>query len=176
MKRFLLWLLAIQVIGMFVAVAVAAAEIESILFSGSVLTVTGLLIAALSFRGDLEFGFYYGLAVLGVAVLCFSMIFGLQWGPSDAAVPIASLLFLSTLGSTPLGLLANWELRRSVFAKPSFRLQFNLSALFVLLTLLSIGFGLFLAAGSVGAACGVFLAYLIVVSCAAVRFHNRRWP
>ena len=174
MRRFLQWLIAIQVVGMFVSAIASMIEIESIMATGPVLAVTGLMIAACSFRADYELGFFYGLAVLGVAVLCFVLIFGLEWGPGDAAVPIASLLFLAAFGSAPLGLLAHWELRRSVLGKLSVCPQSGLSVVVVLMFLISIGFGLALAAGNVGVAISVFLTYLVLVSCAAAAYHNRR--
>jgi hypothetical protein len=119
-------------------------------------------------------GFYYGLAVLGVAVLCFAIIFGFQWGPAAAEVPIALILFLSAFGAAPLGFLAWWELQRAGLRKRPFRAQGGITALLSLLFVASIGFGLFQSLGSAGAAAALFVAYLLIVSGAAANFHVSR--
>lgn len=93
------WLLILYTLGILIAAIAAMVDIESIMGSGPIMSLVGIWIAFLSYRRDHPIGLFYGLAVPTVSVFCFIVINGLDWGPSDAHVPVSAFLVLFAWGS-----------------------------------------------------------------------------
>ncbi len=94
----------IQILGVSIAVLAATVEIGSIIFSGPILSVTGLVLAVLR-RHDANLARrLFGLSAPLVAILCFLLIFFRSWSPQDAAQPITTLLFFYEVQFLPVGL------------------------------------------------------------------------
>jgi hypothetical protein len=85
-------LIAIQILGAFAASVFAVRKIETIQYSGPVLSIVGLAIAFSSFRRNRPVGLGFGLMAPTVSVFCFSLIFGAEWSPDAARVPICLIL------------------------------------------------------------------------------------
>jgi hypothetical protein len=169
-------LLVLQMLGIAVGVAAAVWEITSIVCSGPVLSLTGLLLALVSFGRGRGAGLLFGLAVPTTTVFCFAIIAGLGWSPATAHVPISALLFV--FGWVALGLCrrAFEEVRNRGRDGPrAAPFQFSIAALLVLTLLVSIGLSLWKTFGQPGAAIAVFLVYTAVAGYVVSQF-NRAQP
>ena len=75
-------LVILQVLGMFLATAFAADEIESILVSGPALSLAGILIAFLAYLRRTVRAFYFGVYAPTASLVCFLLIYTQRWGPT----------------------------------------------------------------------------------------------
>jgi hypothetical protein len=169
------WLILAQTAGIQVAAIVAAYEIESIVFSGPILSVTGALIALLSFRRGCTFGLLFGLAAPSVTAFCLFVIAMLEWSPGDAHLPVSTFLFLFGLGCIPACAVTILEARAVNAGRANTPFQYSIAAMLVLMLALALGLGLTQAYSYKGAAAGTTLAYLVVLLYVLHRhFENRR--
>ncbi len=122
-------LIVIQVVGVLLAAGFAFDEIESIVFSGPVLSLTSLVIAAASFRACRPAGFYFGLATPTFAILCFAVICGQEWSPAEAQRPVSRCSAVFAIGLALAGIRASIESRQEPRAARPRRLQFSIAAL-----------------------------------------------
>lgn len=162
-----------QLVSMLAAVVAAVIEIETIVVTGPLLSLSGLVMAGWSFYRGARLGFYFGLTAPTIAVICFAVIYGFSWGPSEAATPIASLLFVFGVGCIPLAFLALRETDPTPVFRSATPPQFSLAALLVWTLAVSLPLG-FYRLGPVGAALGVLGSYALLVGYALVHFHATR--
>lgn len=167
-------LLVLQLLGVLIATGVAAWDIESIVFTGPVLFVTGLGIAAVSSLAGRPFGFYFGLAAPTVAVLCFSIICGLEWSPQEAHDPISLLLVGFCVLFTALGILALLERQKDGIVRRRGRFQFSIAAMLWAMVVTAIVCGCIRTDNQQRIAVSALAAYVIVVGYFVRRFHVDR--
>ena len=167
-------LILFQLVGIFAAVVAAVVEIETILWTGPVLTLIGFVIVIRCFRRDHLLGLYFGFSVPSISVLCFSLIYGLEWSPGDAAVPISCLLIVFAVLSVPLGVLAWRRMPHVTHAKRPLKMQFSLADLLGLMLVVSLPFGLNQTLAEPGLAIGLLMSYLIVFAYCIKRFRQAR--
>jgi len=94
-------LIVAHTLGVLVAGIAAVFGIRSILVSGPILALTGILIAVLSYRKRCRIGFYFGLTAPTVALAWFLIICCLSWGPDYAHLPVSLFLIVFALGNIP---------------------------------------------------------------------------
>ena len=98
-------LIVIQAIAAIVSTILAWHEIETIMGTGPVGSLTGLLVFVIAFKlkdnkfyGNLYFpGVLTGLSAPVLSLSCFLVIFFLEWNQTQAYVPITSTLFIYTI-------------------------------------------------------------------------------
>jgi hypothetical protein len=122
-------LVILQVLGMFLATAFAADEIESILVSGPALSLAGILIAFLAYLRRAVRAFYFGVYAPTASLVCFLLIYTQRWGPPEARIPISSLMILLTLAAIPFGAMAVYDFSRTPPATGRRRGQFGIATL-----------------------------------------------
>lgn len=120
-------------IGVLVAGIAAVFDIYSILLSGPILALTGILVAVQSYRKRRRIGFGFGLTTTTAALVWFLIISSLSWGPGDAHLPVSLFLIIFALASIPAGVFCSLE---AVMAQPGTKTRFQFS----IGTLLSIMF------------------------------------
>jgi hypothetical protein len=127
-KSILCGLIGLQMVGTPLCIWLSVKHIESILASGPIFSLVGIAIAVACYRFNLRRGFYFGLAAPTVSVLCFALICGLDWSPSDARRPIPALLILFALFYIPAGFYAFAEAKspRPLAKRP---IQFTIASL-----------------------------------------------
>jgi len=174
MRVFIIILIVLQLIGIVSSMAAAIVEIETIVGTGPAFSLAGVLISALCYRSNTEVGFYFGLAVPTIAVLCFAAIFGFQWSPADAQVPIGCAICGFGVLAIPLGLFALLEGRSADLAKRPVRLQFGIAVLLGLMFVVSVPLGLLRTGQQLGAAIGILVSYGVVAGFVVRRFYAGR--
>jgi hypothetical protein len=162
-------LVILHTLGIAVATIFAAGDIETIIPSGLILGPTGILIALASFRAGCPVGFHYGLAAPTVAVICFCIIFGLKWGPSDAENPITTALVVFSLISLPL---SGWGLKESYrqSARNPLRFQFSIASLLWAMLIVALVCGFLRMGNQLGTAVVILVAYGMIIQSSIRRF------
>jgi nicotinamide riboside transporter PnuC len=97
--------LGLQCTTIVLGVAAAFYDIYSILVTGAVLSLVGLLTAILSMRPRLISGLVFGLSGPAISAICFALINLLNWGPDDAQHPVSLIAAVYAMITVPLGLL-----------------------------------------------------------------------
>jgi len=110
-------LVVLQLVGIAVAVVAGLVDIESIVVSGPVLSLLGLLIAVLSIPCRAWQGILFGASAIIMSIACFAAIAGLGLSPHEAQFPIGSAICVYAVVALPLGILAFIGLRRSAGAR-----------------------------------------------------------
>jgi hypothetical protein len=165
-------LIVAQIVGILAAVIASVIQIESILVSGPLVSLVGLLISLVSFRRNDGVGLLFGLSTPSVAVLCFSIIFGMNWGPKEAAFPISCLLVAFAVLSVPAGVVALRRLRRPAGERRRLKMQFQISTLLGLTFLVALVLGLHKTFAEPGAAMGIVIMYSTAVAIVIKRFRD----
>ena len=107
MARIVYLILAIlQLLGISIGVCVATIEIESIVYSGPIVSLMGIVTATGWFRRRLLSVAALGLSTVAVTVSLFLLIFLNDWSPRAAEEIVPHLLFAYQLGILPVGLMA----------------------------------------------------------------------
>ncbi len=163
-------LVVLQWLGLLIATGLAVCNIETIVVSGPILSLTGFGIAAASFRSYRVAGFYVGLSAPTVAVCCFSIICGLEWSPSDAQWPIASLLVLYCLISLSPSVYALVE-RNGPAGRRHGRFQFSIAAMLGAMVVAAVLCSSIRIGNPQAIAVGAIVAYFIVALYIVRRFH-----
>jgi len=97
----------LQLITVCVGVPIAWFNIESILFSGPIVSILGLLTTILAIRarsGNTLLLSIFGLSGPAISVGTFALIAYQEWSPSDAQEPVSMLLIWYVLIVVPMGL------------------------------------------------------------------------
>ena len=124
----------IQILGVSIAVLAATVEIESIVFSGPILSLTGLVLAAVRRRDANMARRLFGLSALPVSVACFLLIVFLKWSPKNAEQPITTILFLYEVQFLPIGLAGLFRIIASLSQPTDYHgPQFSLRSLFFII-------------------------------------------
>ena len=97
--------LGLQCTTIVLGVAAAFYDIYSIVVTGAVLSLLGLLTAILSIRPRLISGLVFGLSGPAVSAICFALINLFIWGPDDAQHPVSLIAAGYATFTVPLGLL-----------------------------------------------------------------------
>jgi len=165
-----------QILGLSIAVIVAAVDIESIIVSGPILSITGL-VAALSWRFCRSvFLGALGLSAPAMSLFLLLLISGLNWSPSDAQVPVTAILIGYEVLIAPFALVGLYmALTRSAGGEDHAPFQFSLQSLVLasifvgtvyagieVLTL--VGYQVQLAM-SIGLAVAILIAVIVVFAC-----------
>ena len=87
-------------------VAAAFYNIYSIVVTGAILSLVGILTAFFSRRSTLTYGWIFGLSGPAISSACFVLIHLLDWGPTDAQHPVSIIAVVYTTFALPLGLYA----------------------------------------------------------------------
>lgn len=95
-----------QVLGLIAGTAAAFGEIESILVSGPLVSILGLVITFVSARSRNLLGVIFGISAPLFAGLVFALINIREWGPGDAQKPVSRLILVYVLAAAPFGSLA----------------------------------------------------------------------
>lgn len=107
-KRLLLILLKtmsiLQLLAIPTAVIAIFEDVETILFSGPILTIIGIVVATLSYRNGIRIGTVFGGSMLAVSILCLGLIAGNDWGPGQAQEPIQWIALLCGIITLMLGI------------------------------------------------------------------------
>lgn len=123
-------LIIAQILGIWGASFFSAVEIESILASGPILSLSGAWIAWLAYRRQAVTAFYFGMLAPSFAWFCFLLIYTQRWGPSEAARPISALLTWLSLIVIPFGCLAALDIKNRSLRRNRGRVQFRISTMF----------------------------------------------
>ena len=168
-------LLIVQFAGVAIAAIAAWIEIETIIVSGSLLSINGLLIVPLAYKRDWAGGLYLGLATSAMALFCFVLIYQLRLGPNDAQQPVSMLISwfaaLYLMCGFPVALsLPSVEPARS----GSPRLQFTIAHLLLLTTGVAVPIGLGRLLGWDAVVVTMVVGYVVFVAVLLQRFYRRR--
>ena len=87
-------------------------DIHSILFSGPIGLVVGLVLTILAIRQRLHYSKLFGLSAIVVTVGLFGVINILNWGPTDAERPVPIILVCYSVVSIPFGLVQRHSLMK----------------------------------------------------------------
>ena len=172
MRTYIQVLISLQLLSIMASIIAAVVEIETIVWTGPIFSIVGLLIAVPCYRQHFPTGLYFGLSVPTISILCFSIILGLQWGPSTAAVPISCLLVLFAIVALPLGAFAIREGRLVTIAKRRTTLQFGIMTLLGLMALVAVLSFLVRTGSVLAAATGILISYTSVCCYVLRRFHR----
>lgn len=96
----------LQVLTIVIGLVASFIHIESIIPTGLVLSLSGLLVLELSRRTRILSGLLLGLSGPLISLGCFLLIFSLGWSPSDAAAPIPRIGSGYALFACPLAYIA----------------------------------------------------------------------
>jgi hypothetical protein len=162
MRVFILVSIVLLTLGLVASGIAAVVDIETIVFSGPLCSLVGIVIAALCYRKNIHAGFLFGLSVPTLAVLCFTTILGLEWSPGQAQVPIGSVIVLFVLLTIPMSILALLELRHADMSKRTVGFQYGIAELLGLMFLVAVVVALLRTGKSSGMAIGVLVGYGIV--------------
>lgn len=132
----------LQMLGISGAVILAAIDIETIIATGPIFGVLGIVVALGSRASRSISNAVFGLSTLAVSIACTVWIIALSLGPTDAQIPVTAALICYELLSLPVGCLA---LYRTVAPPGSLqtgrRWQFSIAQLLATTTLLAIVMG-----------------------------------
>jgi len=99
-------LCGLQILGVCGAVIAAAIDIESIVVTGPVFSVLGVLVAHGSLASRSAFNAIFGLSAVAMSLSCLIWIASLSWSPGDAQKPVTTVLICYETLLLPVGLLA----------------------------------------------------------------------
>ena len=127
---------AIQLLGICGSVIASAAEVESIVGTGPVFSILGLVVCIGWIYSRSLATFVFGLSASAISLFVLTLILGLHWSPGDASVPVPLILLAYETMIVPVGLVS---LHRTI-ARPSRtsskrRWQFRLRSLLIVTTL-----------------------------------------
>lgn len=166
-------LIVIQMLGLFFSASLAVYDIETIVATGPIFSLTSAAIVVLSLQAQRPAGFYFGLAAPTIAVACFCIICGLEWGPSRAQVPISWLLVGFAAGCIPAGVHAFAETRSD---PPASRrpFQFGIAAMLWLTLIVALLLSLLRLQNQQRIAFVASTAYVLAVGYLVRQFHRDR--
>lgn len=96
-NRFSIIFLFVQLIFVGIAVGLAFYEIETIVFSGPIGSIIGLVVFGVTYKSRLTMRKTIGLSAPIFSLICFSLIYFWEWSPSEAQEPIGILMLLYTI-------------------------------------------------------------------------------
>ena len=134
-------LVVAHTIGVLVAGIAAVFDIKTILLSGPVLALTGILIAVQSYRARRRIGFGFGLTTTTAGVAWFLIIFFRQWGPNTAHLPVSLFLIVFALASIPWGVFCSLE-AFTPNAGSKTRFQFSIGTLLAIMFFVALYLGI----------------------------------
>ncbi|MGD9724582.1 MAG: hypothetical protein AB7O59_04045 [Pirellulales bacterium] len=175
MTRFAAAVILLQALIVMGAVIAGGIDIESILFSGPLASIVGLVSAALAYRSGRVIGLYFGLTPPAISLAVCTWISTMRWGPSSAQRPVFTLLLLIALPLLAAAYQAWRELQSAAKSPPQrLRFQFSVATLLVTTTAVAIPFGLGRAGLGAGLAVGLLLGYLLFAGAIAWKFHRQQ--
>lgn len=97
------WLVGLKILTIIGGAIAAHIEIESILVSGSLLTLQGIPIGLLSYRASYWRGLSFGVCGPAISIFCFLLINIMDWGPKDAEEPVSAIADVYAVVAVILG-------------------------------------------------------------------------
>ncbi len=93
--------ICLQMLVVLIGLGVACWQVESIIGTGPILSIVGIIVAVLSYQRSMKGGVLFGLSGLGLCVGVFLTIFLLDWSPGDARIPVPIMggVYLGIAGS-----------------------------------------------------------------------------
>lgn len=79
------------------AVALGIDDIETIMGTGPIGSVIGLIVFGIAYKFEFSERKKIGLSAPLFSTICFSLVYFLNWSPGDAHIPIATLMVLYAL-------------------------------------------------------------------------------
>ena len=120
----------IQILLLSVAVIIAAIEIETIVASGPVLSVTGVVVAIYGWRSRSIPAGIVGLSAFLMSIFLVVLINLLDWSPRAAQFPVSVILMVYEAIITPVALIGSYRLfTRSKDGSVSAPIQYSLRSL-----------------------------------------------
>ena len=92
--KWLKWLIALQFVVIVFAATFAAFDIESIVVSGPIFSLVGIVIAAFAARHRNRVACLYGISAVVFACFVFALIFFNDWSPRAASTPVLTLILI----------------------------------------------------------------------------------
>ncbi|MBC7856967.1 MAG: hypothetical protein IAF94_26355 [Pirellulaceae bacterium] len=131
-----------QLLGIAGSAIAATVEIESIVATGPIFSIVGLLAAVGCVVSRSPANLFFGLSTPVFSLCIFFWIFTNSWSPQQASVPVSSTILGYELAMVPLGLYALYHTAAPA-AKPLLQRpwQFNLRSLFILIFIASLTLG-----------------------------------
>lgn len=163
-----------QVLGIVIAACVASEEIETILASGPLLSMSGLWIAWLAYRRRAPVAFAFGLLPPTFAWFCFLLIFTNDWGPSEARQPIAALAGLLAFSAVPFAYFAFCDISSRPICRGTRRMQFRISTLLGMTAAIAFVQGMLRALEAPTIVAAITLVYAAAVGYLACRLWHER--
>lgn len=111
-------LISLQALTLVAGLPIAMFQIESILFSGPILAIAGILLAATAYRSGLYRSAALGASGLGFSLFILALINLNQWSPVAAEKPVPVLAAIYLIASLPLFLVAIREVIRRTQMSP----------------------------------------------------------
>ncbi|MBC8872871.1 MAG: hypothetical protein H8E44_25840 [Planctomycetes bacterium] len=126
----------VELLGVRGSVIASAAEVESIVGTGPVFSVLGLVVCIGWIYSRSLATFVFGLSAIVISLFVLTLIVGLHWSPGEASVPVPLILLAYEAVIVPVGLVS---LHRTI-ARPSRKSskrkwQFKLRSLLIVTTL-----------------------------------------
>lgn len=103
------FLCGLQVLGVSGAVVAAVVDIESIVVTGPVFSVLGVLVALGSLASRSAFNAVLGLSADAMSLFCLVLIASLSWSPDEAQKPVSTILICYETLLLPVALLAMYR-------------------------------------------------------------------
>jgi serine/threonine protein kinase len=97
-------MIILQLLAIPTAVIAIFVDVDTILFSGPVLTIIGIVVATLSYRNEIRIGRVFGNSMLAVSILCIGLIIANRWEPSEAQEPIQWIALVCGIITLILGI------------------------------------------------------------------------
>lgn len=104
-----MWL---QLLTVIVGLGFARWKVDSIVGTGPILSILGIVLAILSYRKGLLSGVLLGLSAPAFSVMVFLIIFLQNWSPHDAQQPVPVIIGIYLLAVLSTGLLMLTQIRR----------------------------------------------------------------
>lgn len=161
------FLIVAQVIGTSVAVILSIVDVETIVGSGPILSVIGLVVAFAGLVKGNRAAILFGLSATAMSLFLFALINRLRWGPSEASLPVSIILLVYEGFMVPLGLVALYgALIEKYCDSTKVRWQFSMRALFLGVACSAIGFAIARLAYELGSE--AMMAFAIVACVATI--------
>ena len=163
MKALLTVLVLLHSAGVLVGWLMSLGDIEQILYLGPILSGSGIVICLLALLSRSWTCFALGLGLPVFSIACFLLIYGLTWSPSDAYVPINSLIAAYAVIHAPFCCWAFLESSDVEMPRNSTgAFQFSISGIMVLTAIVAVSLGSYRAMGFQGIAVAMLIWYGLV--------------
>ncbi|PHR93991.1 MAG: hypothetical protein COA78_32205 [Blastopirellula sp.] len=159
LRKILIGLIVVQVLGYFGSIIAAFIKIETIVGTGPLFGLLGLILAFFCYYRRVTFGLYFGLSISSVVILCWATIVGFELTPGRAATPIPMLMIMFNIPIFFLAIFAVIEIIHSDLKKRAMGIQFSMIGIFGFTTLVAVITSIALAGNSLLSGLGIVVTY-----------------